>query len=108
MIKFKCLLLNPAAIIRRKQQFRKAQEYVDSEVLRRCEPYVPIQTGNLRRSGYEGTKPGSGIVQYTAGYAKARYYSGHAKRGLQGKFWLTRMKADHKQQILKGAGKNLK
>lgn len=101
-------ILNPAAQLRRMQQFRKAQEYVDSEVLRRAEPYVPMQTGKLRRSGYEGTKIGSGTVRYTASYARARYYSGRAKRGLQGKFWFSRMKADNKQKILHGAGRCLK
>lgn len=108
MMYFKGISLNPAAMLRRNQQFRKAQEYVDSEVLRRCEPYVPKQTGNLRQSGWSGTKIGSGVVQYTADYARPRYYSGRAKGGLQGKFWLTRMKADHKQQILSGAGRKFK
>lgn len=102
------LILNSSAQLRRNQQFRNAQEYVDSEVLRRCEPYVPKQTGALRMSGYSGTRIGSGVVQYTAPHAKPRYYKGRAKRGLQGKFWLTRMKADHKEQILRGAGRKFK
>ena len=102
------LILNPAAQFRRSQQFRNAQEYIDSEVLRRAEPYVPMKTGKLRRSGYEGTRIGSGTVQYTAPYARPRYYSGKARRGLQGKFWFSRMKADHKQKILSGTGRKFR
>lgn len=108
MMFFKGLSLNSASMLQRKQQFHEAQKYVDSEVLRRCEPYVPKQTGNLREKGWSGTKIGSGVVQYTADYARPRYYSGRAKNRLQGKFWLTRMKADHKEQILSGAGRKLK
>lgn len=108
MIRFKGFSLNPAAVLRRKKQFHEAQKYVDSEVLRRAEPYVPKKTGRLRQSGYEGTRIGSGTVQYTAPYARPRYYKGRAKRGLQGKFWFSRMKSDNKQKILSGAKENFK
>lgn len=91
-----------------RQQFQKAQEYVDSEVLRRAEPYVPMKTGKLRQSGHEGTKIGSGTVKYTAPYARPRYFKGRAKRGLQGKFWFSRMKSDHKEKILSGAKEKFK
>lgn len=101
------LILNPAAAIYRKRQFQKAQKYVDSEVLRRAEPYVPKDTGRLRRSGYEGTKIGSGTVQYTAPYARIRYFKGRG-HGLQGKFWFSRMKSDNKKKILDGAKENFK
>lgn len=107
MIRFKGFSLNPAAVIRRKKQFHEAQKYVDSEVLRRAEPYVPKQTGKLRRSGYEGTRIGSGTVQYTAPYARIRYFKGKG-HGLQGKFWFSRMKSDNKQKILSGAKENFK
>lgn len=46
-------ILNPAAVIRRKKQFREAQKYVDSEVLRRAEPYVPA----VNFSGQRGDRP---------------------------------------------------
>jgi len=103
MMKFNGISFYPAALTERKRQFQAAQKYVDSEVLRRAEPYVPMQTGKLRQSGYAGTRIGSGVVQYTAPYARPRYFKGRAKRGLQGKFWFSRMKSDHKEKILSGA-----
>lgn len=99
MIKFAGLLLNPAAIRQRKQQFRQAQEFVDKTVLDYCEPYVPVQTGKLKESGRTGTVIGSGTVKYTAPYAKPRYYVGKSKGGLRGKYWFSRMKSDKKEQI---------
>ena len=103
MMKFKGVSFSPDFQVRNKRQFHAAQRFVDSEVLRRAEPYVPIQTGKLRQSGYSGTTIGSGTVKYTAPYAKMRYYKGRAKTALQGKFWFSRMKSDHKQKILSGA-----
>lgn len=103
MISFQAsFALNRAAVNRRKQEFRNAQEYVDYEVLRRCEPYVPLKTGKLRQSGWSGTKIGSGIVKYTAPYARPRYYKGKARNGKQGKFWFSRMKSGNKEKILNG------
>ena len=37
----------------------KVQKFIDSEVLRRCDPYVPMDTGSLKRSGITGTVIGS-------------------------------------------------
>lgn len=51
-----------------------AQEYLDSEVLRDCEPYVPFRTGVLVFSGTLGTKIGSGLVSWTTPYARYQYY----------------------------------
>ena len=34
----------------------KVQKIVDSEVLRRSDPYVPFDTGYLKKSGIAGTK----------------------------------------------------
>lgn len=52
----------------------KVQKIVDSEVLRRCDPYVPFRTGALKKSGILGTKIGSGEVVYNAVYAHENYY----------------------------------
>lgn len=103
MISFKASFsLSSSAVNRRKQQFRNAQEYVDHEVLRLSEPFVPMRTGKLRQSGWYGTKLGSGVVRYTAPYAKPRYYKGRARNGKQGKFWFSRMKSGNKEKILNG------
>ena len=37
-------------------RLQKAQKFVDSEVLRKSDPYVPLKTGMLRDSGVLGTK----------------------------------------------------
>lgn len=90
--------------------YGKVQKAVDSEVLRRSDPYVPFRTGFLKKSGILGTKIGSGEVIYNAVYADKNYYhnagrgkQGTARGGLRGRFWFERMKADHLQDILKTA-----
>lgn len=96
--------------------FSKIQKYIDSEVLRLSDPYVPFDTGVLKMSGKLGTVIGSGLVMYAAPYAHQQYYhnAGNGKQGtakqnthnykcLRGKYWFERMKADHLQDILQGA-----
>lgn len=83
-----------------------AQKYIDTEVLRRCDPMVPFKTGMLKQSGQLGTNIGSGIVQYIASYATRMYYAkdfkfnGAPTRGAQ---WFERMKAYFREVIMKGA-----
>lgn len=52
----------------------RAQKWLDNEVLKDCQPYVPMDTGNLMNSGVSGTTLGSGEVIYTAPYAHRMYY----------------------------------
>ncbi len=61
----------------------RVQKIVDSEVLRRSDPYVPFKTGYLKSSGIRGTKIGSGEVMYNAVYAHTNYYL-NAGKGKQG------------------------
>lgn len=90
-------------------RYTLVQKYVDSEVLRLSEPYTPLLTGNLRNSGTFGTKIGSGLVRWTAIYAKRQYYStrppGRPTGPLRGPQWFERMKADKGKQIISGAKK---
>lgn len=92
------------------------QKAIDGEVLRRSDPYVPMRTGVLKKSGTLGTKIGSGEVVYNAPYAHRQYYhnegkgrqgtakhNSHNYKCLRGKFWFERMKADHLDDILKTA-----
>ena len=51
---------------KRNAQFSRKQMFVDSEVLRRCSPRVPFQTGMLEKSGKLGTDGGSGEVDDSA------------------------------------------
>lgn len=95
--------------------FGGVQRYIDTETVRLMEPYTPKKTGHQIDIGATGTHPGSGVVQYNSGIAKRNYYTNkglgkegmHAKKnkGLRGRYWFARMKADHKDTILKGARK---
>lgn len=111
--------------------YTSAQKYVDSEVLRLSDKYVPLRTGALKQSGYLGTVIGSGRVVYNSPYARYMYY-GKVMRDAQGRalygkapkhvtdepltyhgapqrgaFWFERMKAAHGHQILKGAARRM-
>lgn len=86
------------------EHFSKAQKFVDSEVLRYCDPLVPMRTGLLKRSGILGTLVGSGEVSYVAPYARRQYYNGRSN-GKRGRKWFERMKASHGETIRKGAAR---
>lgn len=90
------------------KQYSQAQIFVDSEVLRLSEPFIPLLTSMLIKSGILGTDVGSGTVHWIAPYAKAQYYRGRqpgrSKTGpLRGAFWFERMKEIHGQKIIAGA-----
>ena len=100
---------------RRDEQFDAVQKMVDSEVLRQSDPYVPMRTGMLKKSGILGTVIGEGVVKYIAPYARQNYYTnagrgqeGTQNGGLRGKYWFERMKADHKDEIREKSGGKLK
>lgn len=89
------------------QRYSASQRFVDSEVLWLSEPYTPLQTGMLVKSGVLGTDVGSGEVSWIAPYAKAQYY-GKRKPGsetgpLRGPYWFERMKEVYGDRIIAGA-----
>jgi len=92
---------------RHNEYYSRAQVFVDSEVLRLCEPYTPLITGMLIKTGILGTEVGNGLVQWIAPYSREVYYSprppGRPSGPLRGAFWFERMKADHRQEIVDGA-----
>lgn len=89
------------------KRYSEAQKFVDSEVLRLCEPYTPLLTGMLIKSGTLGTEIGSGTVQWIAPYARYQYYLKRKTKSetgpLRGSMWFERMKQTHKSKILRGA-----
>lgn len=116
MIKFTGITFDPNFPKRAEANFDRAQKYVDSEVLRLSDPYVPYKDGFLKGSGIEGTVLGSGVVEYIVPYANDQYYhnagrgkeglnAANGKTGLRGAFFFERMKADHKDEILEGVKK---
>ena len=46
------------------KRLQPVQKYVDSEILRKCDPYIPFKTGMLRDSGILGTKVGRGRIRW--------------------------------------------
>lgn len=61
-------------VMRFNRQYSRAQKWLDNEVLKDSEPYVPAETMQLTRSGQLGTIVGSGTVEYIAPYAQYLYY----------------------------------
>lgn len=103
------LVFHPDLQPRLRQNFQMTQQYIDSEVLRLSDPYVPFDTGYLKRSGILGTVIGSGQIFYLAPYGRKQYYEGRAPGTaadpLRGRLWFERMKADHLEDIRDGAAK---
>lgn len=88
----------------------KVQKYIDSEVIRCMDSFVPFHSGILKKSAILGTVIGSGLIKYTAPYAKKNYYenAGRGKEGIQnggrrGRKWFERMKPIYLDTILDGA-----
>lgn len=84
----------------------KVQKFIDSEVLRLSDPYIPFDTGELKSSGARHTKVGSGKVVWRTPYARKMYYNPRYKfKGApaRGAYWFERCKANHRRDILKGA-----
>ena len=73
-------------------KFTEAQKTVDSEVLRLCNPYTPMDSGDLIKSSVISTVIGSGLVQWTMPYARKMYYGEYDFRGgpIKGSHWGSR------------------
>lgn len=113
--------------------YGRTQKFIDSECIKLMRPYIPFLSGALDKSATLSTKIGSGEIDQNMPYARYLYYgklmvssitgSSYASQGekkvltdkdleysksghpLAGKMWFERMKADKKEQILRGAKK---
>lgn len=81
---------------------KNAVTFVGNELLRKCDPYVPFDTGMLRDSGVSHSKPEDGYLMWKTPYAIKQWRYGKS-RGLRGKKWALRAWADHGKIILKNA-----
>ena len=81
------------------------QKFVDSEVIRLMEPYTPLQDGVLKGAPQAQSSIGSGKIVQQTPYAKRWYYTPANFTGapMRGTKWFERMKADHRDSILRGA-----
>lgn len=80
------------------------QAMFDQEVLRVTEPYVPMDTGLLRRSAQMASNIGGGELDWSTPYAAVQYYGTSDSRSyspLAGGHWGERMKADKLPQLEK-------
>ena len=87
----------------------EVQKFIDSEVLRYCEPLVPFDLGTLIQSGIINTVVGSGKVQYRTPYARRWYYmpANFQEAPRRGNYWFERAIHEEggKDQFLAGARK---
>lgn len=68
------LTFSPLFATIKTENMKKAQVFIDSEVLRLCDPLVPMRSSTLIRSGSGHTVCGSGLVTYNTPYARYMYY----------------------------------
>lgn len=110
----KLVITNPAIL--NPDHDGRIQRYIDAQVIKECDPFVPFREGILK--GSARVARGGGAVEYTAPYARRHYYntggvdrlgrrygpsrfSGAPQRGA---YWFERMKAQGgAQRILRGA-----
>ena len=64
----------------------KAQEVLDSAVMKDTDPFVPMRQGTLASSVLRSTKAGSGEVVYDTPYARHMYYGVHYRTGTPFKY----------------------
>ena len=91
---------NGGFVPKKKTDFSKAQEFVDSECIRYMNPLAPRLTGTMIKSATLGTVMGSGEIEYLVPYARRQYYE-HKEKSR----WFEAMKTQRKEIILKGAEK---
>lgn len=105
------LVWNDGFAPKKRTQFTKAQEIIDSECLRYMNPLTPMRTGTMIKSATLGTVIGSGEIIYLAPYARRQYYNnrGGSPGHPQAKsYWFESMKASNRDSILRAAGKVMK
>lgn len=71
----------------------KVQNAIDVEVIKRMEPYTPIDTGALRDNPVLNTNIGSGTIFYKGPYARKQYYI-PMNHDQGDSYWFERMKKE--------------
>lgn len=120
MLNFKGLVFAPDFGSKAKKNFAEAQDYIDGQCLKYLPDYTPISmdkgynrrlkkvipfTGKGKMSKAHKV-PQPGLIINTEPKARHEYYTNKGYSGPnRGKYWFERMKADHKDDILKGLNK---
>lgn len=102
------LVWNPDFAPKLNASHNKAQVFVDSEVLRTSNRYVPEVTSMLKKSGILGTEAGTGEVAWIAPYARRQYHLVNRKTSqninpLGGPYWFERAWRVWGESIILGA-----
>lgn len=104
MFKF---VTNPNLNAKVNNAIHQAQMFIDSECLRRSEPFMPFDQHTLIASGKLNTQIGSGEVKWNTPYARRWYYMpanfSKEKNRQAGNYWFEHMKQQNIEQIKKGA-----
>ena len=103
----------PGTISRLEGDVKRAQKWLDNEVLKDCQPYVPMRSGNLMNSGVTGTTLGEGEVVYDAPYSRRMYYGvnfnfSKEKHPQACAKWFEKAKAVNKEKWRQGVQKIVK
>lgn len=90
------------------RSINSAQEFIDTECLRRSADFAPFDQHTLIESGILCTQIGSGEVKYRTLYARHLYYHPEYNFSTEhnpqaGGYWFERMKPQYKEKILAGA-----
>lgn len=84
------------------------QAMFDQEVLRRTDPYVPMDTGLMKTSPIMASDIGGGRLEWATPYAENQYYNTADTRiydALRGGHWGDRMVVDNLESLAQFAGK---
>lgn len=89
------------------RRFSNTQTYIDNEVVKRIESYTPIAQERFKNRGKMSKAhkiQSPGLIVNKEPKARREYYTNKGFSGKnRGKLWLERMKADHKEEIMKKA-----
>ena len=82
--------------------------FIDTEIIKHSDPYVPFVTGMLKNSAWLASEIGHGKIIYDTPYAEKMYTSPELNfqdAPMRGAFWVERMWADRGDEIVTGAAK---
>lgn len=106
MINFKAIIFAHDFEQKQKKNLSEAQNYIDNQCLKYLPEYTPIAQKRFKNRGKMSKShiiERPGVIINTEPKARREYYTNKGFSGPnRGKYWLERMKADHKKDILKG------
>ncbi len=109
MINFKGISFSSAFTAHRKGMILNAQNIIDKKCIEYLEHYVPIAQEKYQNHGKMSKShkvEKAGVIINTEPKARREYYTNKGFSAPQrGKLWFERMKADHKEDILKAVKK---